>query len=238
MARSSSHGIVQNGEGENEKCPEEYARLQDAASYEVRTIGSHSRVCIGTIARTAIYHDLISFDDLDVKVQAHVEIEKASPILLAGDVTRLGPSYYDKIQLSEPFCWIWNGLTDSLDLAKFNALARYALMVRGHFGGLCDMSFGIQEVFPQLCADIARGQDVKNMKSIWEGGRCYGQGLVEGDTKETEDHKQNGVQADEDVSEEQQKSSRRAAEEQQNSRNIVCLASLRVPCHALADIEG
>ncbi|KAF2032618.1 hypothetical protein EK21DRAFT_44499, partial [Setomelanomma holmii] len=112
------------------------------------------------------------------------------PIVLAGDEMRLAPSYYDKIQLSEPFCWIWPNLSDSIGLAKFNALVRYALMARGYPGYLSDMSFPIQQVFPQLCSDIAQGQDVKKMKSVWKDGMAARPDLRGGDGDdgcETED---------------------------------------------------
>jgi hypothetical protein len=99
-----------------------------------------------------------------------------------------------------------------------NALARYALKLRGVYGGLCEISFGIHEGFPQLCADVARGQQVKIIKFVWESGRCYGQGLVEREVEEKEEHELDGVQAEKDVS-----------EEQQNSPNVVCKPSLHMP---------
>ncbi|KAH5655273.1 hypothetical protein HBI23_148220 [Parastagonospora nodorum] len=111
------------------------------------------------------------------------------PILVAGDFIRLTPSYYDKIELSEPFCWIWPSLNDRIGHAKFNALVRYAIMVRGFPGNLSDMPFGLHEVFPQLCADLAKGQDIDNMKTTWEGGKRYGKGLVGGGVEEPESQK-------------------------------------------------
>jgi hypothetical protein len=110
-----------------ENCPEEYGRLPAARSYEITTVGSCIRICVGTIARTEIRHDLISFENDKLKVQAHLELGKAMPILVAGNFTRFTPSYYDKIELSEPFCWIWPSLNGGIGLAKFNALVRYAI---------------------------------------------------------------------------------------------------------------
>ncbi|KAH5394303.1 hypothetical protein HBI47_241670 [Parastagonospora nodorum] len=131
------------------------------------------------------------------------------PILVAGDFIRLTPSYYDKIELSEPFCWIWPSLNDRIGLAKFNALVRYAIMVRGFPGNLSDMPFGLHEVFPQLCADLAKGQDIDNMKTTWEGGKRYGKGLVGG-----------GVEEPEEVEPNRESTNNDGPDEQQNSRNV------------------
>lgn len=198
-------------------CPEEYARLPAASSYEISTVGSCVSVCIGTIARTETHHDLISFGNDRLEVQAHLEPEKAVPILVAGNFTRLAPSYYDKIKLSEPFCSIWPDLNDSIGLAKFNALVRYALMIHGHRGRLSDMSLEIHEVFPQLCADLIRGPGSKSENSSWQGGKRRGKGLLGGGIERTDEIETNEESANNDVS-----------NEQQNSRDVAsahCLCS-------------
>jgi hypothetical protein len=169
-------------------CPEEYARLPDPDIYEITCINACVKVCVGVIARTAVYQDLISFENNMLKVRVHLDYSTGALILLAGDNMRLTPSFYSQIQLTEPFCWIWPSLSTSLGLAKFNALVRYALMARGHDGRLADMSFGIQEVFPQICADIARGQDVKNMKSVWEAGQRTDQELRDDHSKSEDEN--------------------------------------------------
>jgi hypothetical protein len=66
-------------------------------------------------------------------------------------------------------------------------------MVRREPGYLEAMSFRIQEVFPQICSDIARGQDLKNMKSVWEGGRSFGPGLLDGDSENGDDDDSNNL---------------------------------------------
>lgn len=189
-------------------CPEEHARLPDLAIYDItRRNGRSMSICVGSIARTVIYRDLISFEDNSLKVHVHLDPNSGALILLAGDNIRLTRSYHDKIQLSEPYCWLWPNLSDSLGLAKFDALVRYALMAQGYDGRLETMSFGIHEVFPQLCSDIARGQDVQNMKSIWEGGRRYDQDLEDDDSEDAHGNGSEGSELAEDFPEEQQNTS-------------------------------
>lgn len=187
-----------------ENCPEEYARLPAAGSYEITAIGSCVCVYVGTIARTEIHHDLISFENDRLKVQAHLELGKAMPILVAGNFTRLTSSYYGKIELSQPFCWIWPGLEYSIGLDKFNALVRYVCMVRGFPGNLSDMPLGLQEVFPQLCADITRGQGTQSIESSWKGGKHGGKRLKEGGGGEMNGAKKDGVSTNNNVTDRQQ----------------------------------
>jgi hypothetical protein len=78
---------------------------------------------------------------------------------------RLEDSLYDQIRLREPFCWIAPGITDQLAMDKLGALLYYIFNVRGYtdvFKPCTDM----QRVFPQVCADIARGQDLKKNASV------------------------------------------------------------------------
>jgi hypothetical protein len=46
------------------------------------------------------------------------------------------------------------------------------------------MSFKIQEVFPQLYANSARGRGIKKMNSVWEGVVRNGREIANGDGEE------------------------------------------------------
>jgi hypothetical protein len=61
-----------------------------------------------------MFHDLMALEENALKVQVHIEPHIGALIFLAGNDIRLTRSYYDKIQLAEPFCWIWPALSDSL----------------------------------------------------------------------------------------------------------------------------
>jgi hypothetical protein len=88
-------------------------------------------------------------------------------IITADGAIRLTRSFHHHIKLCEPFCWIWPSITDELGMDKFTALVRYVFETRGYPGGLSHMHFSIHEVFPQICADVVRGQGIKKMNSVW-----------------------------------------------------------------------
>jgi hypothetical protein len=72
---------------------------------------------VGEIPRTAIYRDLIDFENNNIPVKVFLNKGDGALTIQAGKI-RLTRSYYGKINLLEPFCWIWPNIFDSIGIAN------------------------------------------------------------------------------------------------------------------------
>ncbi|KAF1937717.1 hypothetical protein EJ02DRAFT_458507 [Clathrospora elynae] len=167
---------------------EDYAKLPDPSTYNITRAFCGARLCIGEASSSAVLKSLTYSGDDTLDVWASLD-HRSGALLLTIDSFRIRPIHYNEIKLLEPFCWLWPGIANWIGLDKLDGFVRYVFLARGYPASLEEMPFRIQEVFPQICSDIATAQDMKNMRSVWEGGevrrdQVYNSGSEDGEHTE------------------------------------------------------